>query len=461
MSGLKAILLQKRLQRARNSFRDFVLQMMPEYIMAPHHELMIEKIQEHVERPNGRLNISMPPRHGKSQLCSIFLPAWVLGNDPSTEIIHTSYAAELSNAFSRQVRSLVRDDLQYRQIFPTLILDPDRSRLNDWRVVGGGGFRSLGVGGGVTGHGADLLIIDDPHKEGDAASLLTLDNVYTWYATAARTRLSPGASIIFLMTRWHPLDLAGRLLDAEGGDQWESIVLPALAGENDPLGRSEGEALWPERFSREELLKLKALDDSYFQALYQNNPLGSDEVMFLDAFIPGKLPFWHEGDSGVRKFWTFDLATSAKETADYSVMARWAWRSGIFYLRDVVRIREAFPAVRARIVDIYHRYPDHRLVFPKEVLELLMLKELRHDLGASSRFAEVPLNGDKIQKAGLFAHLVNNKRFVVNPDCPVCKYWISEVLLFPHARFDDCVDTASVATHYIGIQNTFSISVIK
>ena len=306
--------------------------------MAPHHELMMTEIQRRTGQGDGRLYIGMPPRHGKSELASVRLGAWYLGNNPDKQVIHCSYAAELSNAFSRQVRMLVRDDSRFRSVFPAFGLDPERQRIDDWKTNRGGGFKSLGVGGGVTGHGADLLIIDDPHKEGDAESLVTLDRIYTWYSTAARTRLSPGASIIFLMTRWHPLDLAGRLLSLTDGDTWDQIVLPALAEKDDILGRSEGEALWPERYSREALLRIKNLDDRYFQALFQNNPLGADDVMFRKSDV-----LWSDGYGTYgEQFYTVDLASSVKETADYTVLAFWNWRDDDLTLCWSYRARESW-----------------------------------------------------------------------------------------------------------------------
>ena len=427
---------------------------MPEYIVADHHALMMSAIQRHSESAGGRLYIAMPPRHGKSELCSVRLPAWYLGRYPHHQIIHISYAADLSNDFSRRVRALIRDSPRFKRIFPGVALDPERQRLNDWKTSAGGGFKSLGVGGGVTGHGADLMIIDDPHKEGDADSLTTLDGVYNWYVTAARTRLSPGASVIFLMTRWHLLDLAGRLLDADGSDEWERIVLPALAGDNDLLGRSPGAALWPGRYSRDDLLAIKALDERQFQALFQNNPLGSDDVFFKESDI-------RRSDAAVAGdcFWTFDLATSERESADYSVMSRWHYDGRVLHLLDCIRLREYFPLLRKRIIGLYRGHPTDRFVFPADSLELLMLQELVHECG-HERFFSVKMRGDKRQKALPFSVLVAAGRFsaAYRGDIDV---FISELCRFPHGRFDDCVDTASLCVHYLGLDAEFGAHITR
>lgn len=423
---------------------------MPEYDLQPHHDLMMGEIQSVIEEPGGRLYIGMPPRHGKSEAGTIRTIAWHIGCWPWKQVVLLCYGSELASEFSRRIRAMVRDDRRYRQVFPGVALDPERSKLLDWKTTAGGGLKALGVQGGITGHGADFMVIDDPHKEGDADSLLTLDQIYNWYTTAARTRLSPGASIVFIMTRWHPLDLAGRLLSAQGSDTWREIVLPALAGPDDLLGRAEGEALWPERFDRENLLAIKALDDRFFQALYQNNPRGADDVFFDVTKVQ-----WTDvddcPDSGA--FWTCDLATSRTEMADYSVLARWAYRDNRMHLLENHRARETFSASRRRILELADRYPDDKIVFPKEALELLMMKDLRREVG-TGRVKEVAMKGDKLQKALPAQTIVDNGRLravaIEEND-----RFVNELAVFPQGRFDDCVDTLSVAAHWVGVPREF------
>lgn len=428
---------------------------MPEYQMAAHHRLMIREIESAIDEPDGRLYIGCPPRHGKSELVSVRLAAWHIGSFPSKQVVLISYGAELANEFSRRVRALVRDSSRFRNVFPGVMLDPERQKLSDWKTTAGGGLKSIGVQGGLTGHGADLMIIDDPHKEGDAESLLTLDAVYNWYTTAARTRLSPGASIIFVMTRWHLLDLAGRLLRAETGDQWKEIVLPAIAESIDPLGRTEGEALWPARFSRKALLRVKALDDRFFQALYQNNPRGASDVMFKEDDFQIYPWSWMPLDQWTKRFWTFDLATSKSENADYTVIARWALneRDNGLILMQSWRIREEWPQIRDRIVNISWRHQQENLVFPNDLLELLIMKEVRKDCG-SARVKTVNMKGDKVQKARAVAVLVENKRFYMSREGANMEF-IKEMCEFPMGRHDDCVDAAALAAHYIATPADF------
>ena len=436
------------MKAGRTDLLSFIQYTMPDYQVMPHHRLMASTIQQEIENEGGRLYIGMPPRHGKSETGTIRTIAWHIGRWPQKQVVLLCYGAELASEFSRKIRAIVRDDERYHRVFPSVELDPERAKLLDWKTTAGGGLKALGVQGGITGHGADLMVIDDPHKEGDAESLTTLDLVYDWYVTAARTRLSPGASIIFIMTRWHLQDLAGRLLSVKGSDTWREIVLPALAEENDLLGRKVGEPLWPERFDKVNLLAIKSLNDRYFQALYQNNPRGADDVMFdVD-----KVKWMSRAPKGPA-FWTCDLATARTEEADYSVLARWKYDGKRLYLLQNVRLRDTFSGVRKVLVGLAGKYSSDKIVFPKEVLELLMMKDLRRELGAG-RIKSVGMKGDKVQKAIPVSTLVANDRFraLTSEENDL---FVKELGLFPQGRFDDCVDAAAVAAHWVGIPREF------
>ena len=211
-----------------------------------------------------------------------------------------------------------------------------------------------------------------------------------------------------------------------------------------------GEALWPARFTREDLLKIKALDDRFFQALFQNNPRGSDDVMFDVKRVK-----WVDDVPDGDCFWTVDLATSRTETADYSVLARWVYVDDVLYLVDSRRERVTFAEMRGRLLDVSNTYAEERIVFPKELLELLMIQDLRRTLPAGAIKA-VAMKGDKVQKAGAVATLVANYRFAAacaadNND------FVRELGEFPQGRFDDCVDAAAVAAHHVGVPGEFEL----
>lgn len=238
---------------------------------AEHLGLLCQKLQE-VERGNLlRLMVFMPPRHGKSEVISRGFPPWFLGRNPKKDIILTSYSAELAHDFSRQGRNRMRDWSE--EIFG-YELAADSSKITEWRIAGyGGGMKAAGVEGSITGKGAHVAIIDDPIKNwADAQSKTKRDNVWSWYQSTLLTRLAPRGAIVLVMTRWHNDDLAGRLLDKQPG-KWEVLKFPALAGEDDPLGRDPGEALWPSRYTRDMLLERKeAIGSVKWPPLYQQEP---------------------------------------------------------------------------------------------------------------------------------------------------------------------------------------------
>jgi hypothetical protein len=219
-----------------------------------------------------RLIVNMPPRHTKSEFASYLLPAWFLGQYPEKKVIQTAHTAELATGFGRKVRNLFQDE-SFKDIFPNVSLRADSKAAGRWNTNMGGDYFSIGVGGAVTGKGADLLIIDDPHSEQDAQSgaynAEVFDRVYEWYTSGPRQRLQPGGAIVIVMTRWHQRDLTGQILKASierhGSDEWELIELPAIM--------PSGNALWPEFWQIEELETLKnELPVSKWSAQYQQDP---------------------------------------------------------------------------------------------------------------------------------------------------------------------------------------------
>lgn len=446
---------------AKKSFQRFVQRTMPDYQLAEHHRLIMGALQMVEEGKIRFLIICLPPRHGKSELVSIRFPAFCLGRHPDWDLIHISYAADLSNDFSRRVRAILRDDLNYRSLFRKVELDPERSRVDDWRLTGGGGFRSVGTGGGVSGRGADLLIIDDPHKEGEI-SRSTLKQTFEWYASGARTRLMPGARLVLCMTRWDLLDMVGQVIRAANSspdaDQWYVLNLPALAEEDDPLGREPGEALWPAWYPREALLSIKALSEVYFQALFQQDPRAVNIQMFADED-------WRKVDHAVvkceRPAWCFDLALGEDEAGDYTAWARVMYDSESHDMgfSHLFRQRLTWPDAKEKIEELIKLYPDDDFVFPKQSFELMAVQTLRHDNpGARIQQVSFPAGSDKRSRAQVLAERVK-KHHVLISDRELTPYWISEHSDFP-ADHDDCVDVGSVATHHFGLQHEFAAAIV-
>lgn len=274
----------------------FTQRTFPGYEPAPHHRLIIEKL-EAVERGDiRRLMLFVPPRHGKSELASVRFPAWYLGRDPRRKVILASYGAVLAYKFSRRVRNLVKSPL-YQRLYPGLELTGDAAAVQFWAWLHhgeeAGAFNAAGVGGGITGEGCDLLIVDDPVKDAkEALSLTVRDDTYEWYSSTAYTRLDRVANaVVVIQTRWHEDDLSGRLLQQaeEGGEKWEVVDLPAVAeaGRPDALDRRPGQPLWPARFDAERLAVIRTtVREQWWEALYQQRPPETLGGRFFRAFQP-------------------------------------------------------------------------------------------------------------------------------------------------------------------------------
>jgi hypothetical protein len=199
------------LDQAKGDFLSFVRYVWPEAIIGSHHEKMANAFNRVVDGSLKRLIINMPPRHTKSEFASYLLPAYVMGHRPRTKIIQATHTGELAVRFGRKVRNLM-DSTEYKEVFPKVTLQADSKAAGRWETDKGGEYFAVGVGGAMTGRGADLLVIDDPHSEQDALSEMALDNAWEWYTSGPRQRLQPGGAIVVVMTRWGTKDLTARLV---------------------------------------------------------------------------------------------------------------------------------------------------------------------------------------------------------------------------------------------------------
>jgi len=327
----KLKLLRANFELGRRRLLQFSFVVNQSYLYAKHLDFLAERL-EAVERGEiKKLIIFAPPRHGKSELISCNFPAWYLGRNPNKKIIHTSYSASLSLEWSRRTRDIVEDEL-FRVMFG-VSTDPDVRASDSWKIARHrGGMISAGVGGSITGHGADILIIDDPIKnEQEAESELYRERIFNWYKSVARTRLEPNAAIILMMTRWHQKDLAGRILEEE--KDWVVINLPALAEEGDLLGRPINAALWPQRFNEQALLKTKSdIGSRFWNALYRGFPVDPQGAIIKRSWIQ----YYDELVPKTARFGGIDTATSKKTSADnMSLVEVCLDRDDFLYVDDV------------------------------------------------------------------------------------------------------------------------------
>lgn len=417
----------------------------------------LEQVADYVvsggKRGIGRFMCFMPPRHGKTLKISRLFPSWLLGHTPDLRMITASYGAQLAKRNSRFVRNLI-DSNRYREYFPNVRLADDTAAANEWDVAEyGGGMLAVGVGTGVTGHGARLIIIDDPVKSrAEAESDVFRERLYDWYTDDLLTRLEePGGAIIVMQTRWHQADLAGWLLDDENGREWTTLTLPALAGRADPMGRNEGEALWEERYSADWLHKRRARMGEYsFASLYQQTPLPSGGGLF-DATKIEVVDYTPECAQVVR---FYDLAVTAKKTSDYTV----GLKLGITaderpVILDVWRGQRELPDVQEVIVQ--NAMMDGSAVplrLEAEKAGIVQLQYLLRDARMRPYAVDaVPPEGDKYTRAAPIASRVNAGRVLM-----VKAAWnralLDELAVFPAGGHDDQVDALSGA--YAMLTNT-------
>ena len=272
-----------RLEAQESAQKDFMLftkYVWPEAIIGDHHAKMADAFNRVMTGKLKRLIINMPPRHTISEFASYLLPAFIMGNKPRTKIIQATHTGELAVRFGRKVRNLMDSD-EYKEIYPKVVLQADSKAAGRWDTDKGGEYFAVGVGGAMTGRGADLLIIDDPHSEQDAMSELALDNAWEWYTSGPRQRLQPGGAIVVVMTRWGTKDLSARLIKQQTShkaDKWEVIEFPAIM--------PSGKPLWPGFWGLEELLSVKAsLSPQKWQAQWQQQP-SNDEGAILKREFP-------------------------------------------------------------------------------------------------------------------------------------------------------------------------------
>ena len=263
---------------SQTRFIKFVEAVWPSFILGRHHQRMADAFERVANGTCKRLIINMPPRHTKSEFASYLLPAWFLGKFPGKKVIQCSNTGELAVGFGRKVRNLVDSEV-YHDIFPELTLQADSKAAGRWNTSKGGDYFAIGVGGTVTGKGADVLIIDDPHSEQEAKQAAStpeiFDSVYEWYTSGPRQRLQPGGAIVIVMTRWALRDLTGQVIRSaaqRAGEDWEVIEFPAIMPSGNPL--------WPEFWSLQELEALREeLPNSKWQAQYQQNPVGNESAI--------------------------------------------------------------------------------------------------------------------------------------------------------------------------------------
>ena len=438
----ESVELDKAKPVLKNNFLSFVKYVWPDFIEGSHHKVINEKFNQLAEGKIKRLIINMPPRHTKSEFASFLLPAWMIGKNPKLKIIQATHTADLAVDFGRKTKNLV-DQEDYKQLFDTRLME-DSQAAGKWKTEQGGEYFAAGVGGAITGRGADLLIIDDPHKEQDIKKdSRSFDKAWNWYTSGPRQRLQPDGKIVCVMTRWSTKDLTGQMIRAqgqEGSDEWEVVRLPAIMPNNKPT--------WPEYWKLEELEKTKAsIPVGNWNAQYQQEPTAEEGALIKRDWWRN----WEEKDPPKIKYkiQSYDTAFLKSNTADYSAITTW----GVFETEDDGDNIILLSAFKDR-----YEFPELRRVAHEEYLwwrpdmVLIEAKASGIPLTSELRSMGIPVVNFTPSKG-------NDKHVRVNSVSPLFeagKIWaplhehfaqevIEECAAFPNGDHDDYVDSTTQA----------------
>lgn len=441
----------------------------------PHLDLMNKYLTLASERVERKIMINLPPRHGKSEFISKYFPAWYLMKFKTHRIILTSYGAKFAISWGKKVLQIVEE---LGKVFGNFkISSKSKSSASFELDEYGGGMDCVGIGGALTGRGADLLIIDDPIKnDKEAHSRKIRENIWDWFISTAFTRLEPDGVIIIIMTRWHEDDLVGRILhkqkqiesssiDNPHSNDWKLIKIPAIAEENDPLGRQFGEPLWEERFSKIKLQEIKNILGSYwFESLYQQNPRPDGGEIFRRKYFryffeDSQHYFLNIGSSNdthqiktIRKidcslFATMDLALTTKESSDYTVVLIFGLTPDKeILILDIIRERYKGSEHLSVIRNVILRWEGILVGIETVQYQASLLQKAEKE---GLKVIGLKPSRDKLSRAmPISAKLEAGYVFF-----PENSHWLKafedELLAFPNSKYDDQVDAFSYIAYLI------------
>jgi predicted phage terminase large subunit-like protein len=455
-----------RRELARRRLLPFIMRLKPDYMVGWFHQDLAARLERFAWRcerkQSPRMIINVPPRHGKSEQASKAFVAWYLGRNPSEEIIAATHSDKLAIDNSRDVLDYMKSQ-EYQTLFPGTMLNKDAKGASGWRTTEGGAYKPVGVGAGVAGYGANVLIIDDPHRDRDAYSEAVRANILRWYKSSGRTRLMPGAGQLIIQTRWVFDDLTGSVLEEEGriedGGLWEVVCYPCQAIEDEfrlpdgritnifvpgcELLRRKGDYLHPERYPPEEMEKHKQ-DPVVWSALYQQSPSAGDAAMFKRADI--KLCKQADIPGNLAKYMSVDLAVSLAQRSDYSVfMTAGVDANDDLWILDVYRDRLDTMEIVEKLLDLYEEHRHELIGIEKNHVEMAIGPFLRKriDERELTSISLEPLdhgNKEKMLRARPIQGRIRQGKVHIPEDAPWFNDLIREMEQFPAGKHDDMVD---------------------
>lgn len=425
-----------------------------DYLIGAHHKYLADLLMAIEKGEKDRITVSIAPRHGKSQLTSIFFIAWYLGKNPTHKVMLVSHTADLAVDFGRKVRNLIDSDL-YQQIFPGVSLAADSKSAGRWSTNVGGEFYATGVGSNIAGRGAHLLVVDDPHSEQDvlAGNYEVFEEAYKWFTFGARTRLMPGGRVAVVATRWHQADLIGKLIKQTmmnpDADQYEVVEFPAILNENTP----EEKALWPEFFDLAALKRTReSMPTFQWNAQYQQNPTGEAAAII-------KRDWWNVWEADEPPdceylIMTLDVAAELNNRADFTAIQVW----GVFFndrtsrheiiLLNAITERVEFPELKVLAKREYDEWKPDAFIVEKKSSGVALYQELRRTGMSINEYtpARGTINSpnNKMARLNSVADMIKDK-LVWAPQVRWADAVVEEVAAFPFGEHDDNVDCVIMA----------------
>jgi predicted phage terminase large subunit-like protein len=390
---------------------------------------------------NGRLTVSLPPRHGKSELLSHWAPVWFLENWPGANVILASYEADFAASWGRKVR----DTIQANQKDLNVRISGASSSASRWSTTLGGGMITAGAGGPITGRGGDLIIVDDPIKNwAEAQSETVRKNLIDWFYSTLYTRADPGATIVVIQTRWHILDLAGELL-ARNPQEWKEVKLPAIAEISDPMGREPGRALCPERYNEGELLKIKeVMGTMMFSALYQQSPAPPQGSIFHKEWWK----YYEEEPEFRAIIQSWDCGYETREDSSYSVCQTWGVAENGFCLIHQFRNRLEYPDLLRTVKLLAERFSPDLVLIEYQASGRSLVQDLYNNTRLPIKGVKTTRESKQI-RAGLVCPLIETGKVFLPRNAVWISDFLYELTVFPAGNHSDQVDALSQALMFL------------
>jgi predicted phage terminase large subunit-like protein len=434
---------------------EFCKRMMPDFIVGKHHRILADMLMDIEKGVKDRACVNIPPRHGKSQLVSIFFPAWYLGRNPDKKVMMVSHTTDLAVDFGRKVRNLL-GLADYKAIFPTVKLATDSKSAGRWNTSVGGEYYACGVGSALAGRGAHLLLVDDPHSEQDVinGNFSVFEKAYEWFTFGARTRLMPGGSVAIIQTRWHMDDLTGRVVkdmsQNDKSDQYDVVEFPAVVEvEDKESGETIEKPLWPEFFDMAALERTKASMPLFqWNAQYQQQPTAEEAAIVKREWWQ----IWEKERPPACEYIIMSLDSAAEKhnRADYTALTTW----GVFFneetnayniiLLNSIKDRYEFPELKELAMEEYKMWEPDAFIVEKKSSGVALYQEMRRMGLVIQEYTPHRGSGDKLARLNSVSDIIASELVWV-PQTRWAEEVVEEIAGFPFMSNDDLVDSTVMA----------------